>query len=262
MRYDACVAPEHLFAALVLLSLVGVTLSTFGSGGSILAVPVLVYVAGLPTTSAVGTALVIVGATAAVGSIVQARIHGIDGQAAAVFAVTGALGAYVGSHLTHLVAPDTLMLVFGSVMLAAGLRMAVPGRPASSAPRRNVVRSTGIGLAIGVLTGFLGVGGGFMIMPALVLLLGVDPKRAVPTALAVITFNALGGLTGQLQHVRLDWALTGACVLSALAGIAVGVVLVRRLSAARLRRAFGVAVATLGSGIAAAHVVKIAGIWR
>lgn len=251
--------PDQLLAALLLSSLVGVTLGTFGSGGSILAMPVLVYVARIPTTSAVGMSLAIVGATAAVGCLAQAREHGIDVRAASVFALTGAIGAYVGSRLTHMVAPDVLMFIFGGLMLVAGFRMTRPVLPASRISRRGLARSSGIGIALGVVTGFLGVGGGFLIVPALVLLVGVDAKRAVPTSLAVIAFNALGGFAGQLQQVPLDWGLTGAFLAAALAGIAVGVAIVRRLSAAGLRRAFGVGVTLLGGIVVVAQALRIVG---
>ncbi|MEW5981783.1 MAG: sulfite exporter TauE/SafE family protein [Acidobacteriota bacterium] len=252
--------PDQLLAALVLSSLVGVALGTFGSGGSILAMPVFVYVARIPPATAVGMSLAVVGATATLGCVVQAREHGIDAHAASVFAVTGVIGAYLGSRLTHLVAPDQLMLIFGGLLLIAGRRMGGPTTATASGARRGLLRPAGIGIVLGGLTGFLGVGGGFLIVPALVLLLGVDTKRAVPTSLAVIAFNALGGLAGQLRHADLDWALTGAFLLAALAGIGVGAGIVRRLSAASLRKVFSLGITLLGAGIVAGHILRLAGI--
>lgn len=252
--------PPDFLAALILSSLVGVTLGTFGSGGSILAMPVLVYVAHIPTDSAVGMSLVIVGATAAVGCVIQARAHGIDREAASVFAVTGAVGAFAGSRLTHLVDPDVLMLIFGGLMLVAGYRMTQAGMAGSARPKRSLPRSMVIGVALGVLTGFLGVGGGFLIVPALVLLLGVDTKRAVPTSLAVIAFNAAGGVLGHVQQAHVDWALTGPFLAAALAGIAVGAWIVRRLSTSSLRLAFGIGILLLGTAIVLTHAARLAGI--
>jgi uncharacterized membrane protein YfcA len=229
--------------------LIGVSLGTLGSGGSIITVPVLVFVAGIPAHTAVGMSLVIVGTTAAVGSYLQSRTGGFDRKAAAIFAVTGMAGAYAGAKLTHLVSGDRLMAIFAGLMLLAGWRML--GRRASGTALRacSIPGCAGAGLALGVLTGFLGIGGGFLIVPALVLVAGLDMKRAVPTSLAIIAFNALGGLAGQLRYVSFDWVLTAAFLGSALAGMVVGSMFTRRVSAESLRRGFAWAVILLGTAI-------------
>jgi hypothetical protein len=245
-----------LAMALLLAILIGVSLGTLGSGGSIITMPVLVYVAGIPAHTAVGMSLVIVGATAAVGSIVHSRSGGFHARAAAVFAVTGAVGAFGGAKLTHLVSGDTLMTIFAALMLLAGWRL-LAGRGAPAATRAcSVPRCAGVGLAVGVLTGFLGIGGGFLIVPALVLAAGLDMKRAVPTSLAIIAFNAAGGLAGQLRYAAFDWALTAAFLGSALVGMGGGSIVARRVSAEGLRRAFAWAVIALGGAILGSQLLS------
>ena len=249
-----------LVLALLLAVLIGVSLATLGSGGSIITMPVLVYVAGIPVHTAVGMSLVIVGTTAAAGSFLQSRSGGFHGRAAAIFAVTGAAGAFAGAKLTHLVAGDTLMAIFAALMLLAGWRMLAPGARVAAPRECHMPRCALIGLVLGVLTGFLGIGGGFLIVPALVLFAGLDMKRAVPTSLAIIAFNAAGGLAGQLRYVPFDWALTAAFLCFALAGMVGGSMLARRASTEGLRRGFAWSVIALGAAILGFQAAARAGL--
>jgi hypothetical protein len=248
-----------LIVALALAVLIGLSLGTLGSGGSIITMPVLVYVARIPAHTAVGMSLVIVGTTAAVGSYLQSRTGGFDRRSAVIFAATGVAGAFLGARLTHLVSGDVLMRIFAVLMLLAGWRM-LARNGLSDAPRAcHVPRCAAAGLALGVLTGFLGVGGGFLIVPALVLFAGLDMKRAVPTSLAIVAFNSFGGLAGQLRYVDFNWALTGAFLGSALIGMVGGTTIARRLSADHLRRAFAWAIILLGVAILAKQILGGAG---
>jgi len=246
--------------ALLLAVLIGISLGTLGSGGSIITLPVLVYVAGVPAHTAVGMSLVIVGTTAAIGSGLQSRSAGFDRRAAAIFAVTGAVGAYVGAKLTHLVAGGTLMAIFAVLMLLAGWRMLAPGAAAAGSRECSIPRCAGIGLPLGVLTGFLGIGGGFLIVPALVLAAGLDMKRAVPTSLAIIAFNAAGGIAGQLRYAPIDWPLTAAFLGFALTGMVGGSTITRRVSGDSLRRWFAWAVVALGTAILGFQALTRAGV--
>jgi uncharacterized protein len=248
--------------ALLLAIFIGVSLGTLGSGGSIITMPVLVYVAGIPAHTAVGMSLVIVGVTAAIGSYLQSRSGGFDGKAAAVFAVTGMAGAFAGARLTHLVAGGTLMAIFAALMLVAGWRMLAARAPAAGPRACRIPRCAAVGLCLGVLTGFLGVGGGFLIVPALVLFAGLDMKRAVPTSLAIIAFNAAGGLAGQLRDATFSWALTLAFLALALAGMFGGSTLTRRVSGDGLRRTLAWAVITLGAAILGSQALARAGLWH
>ena len=248
-----------LAIALLLAVLIGVSLGTLGSGGSIITMPVLVYVAGIPPHDAVGMSLVIVGATAAVGSYLQSRRAGIDARAAIIFGATGVAGAFAGAKLTPLVGGGALMAIFAALMLLAGWRM-LAGVGREAAPRAcSVPRCAMVGAGLGVLTGFLGIGGGFLIVPALVLAAGLDMKRAVPTSLAIIAFNAAGGLAGQLRGAAIDWPLTAAFLAFALAGMAGGSAVAGRVSAARLRQIFAWAVIALGAAMLVHQVVARAG---
>jgi hypothetical protein len=151
--------------------------------------------------------------------------------------------------LTHLVSGGTLMAIFAALMLLAGWRMLAPVGEAAEPGTCRIPRCAAIGLAVGVLTGFLGIGGGFLIVPALVLAAGLEMKRAVPTSLAIIAFNAAGGLAGQLRVAAFDWALTAAFLGSALIGMIGGSMMTTRISGVALRRGFAWAVIALGAAI-------------
>jgi uncharacterized protein len=173
--------------ALALAALIGVSLGLLGSGGSIVTLPVLVYVARVPAHQAVGMSLVIVGATSAMGS-----------------------------------------------------QTAAPGR--QCIPLRCLVT----GIAVGLLTGFLGVGGGFVILPALVFFAGLEMKVAIGTSLAVIAVNSFAGLAGQLHYVQFDWPITLGFLGVALAGMVCGVAAASRISSESLGRAFAGTIIALG----------------
>ncbi len=247
-----------LGVALVLAVLIGLSLGLLGSGGSIVTLPVLVYVAGVPAHRAVGMSLVIVGGTSALGAFLNLRRGAFDTRAAAFFAVSGILGAFMGAKLTHLVSAPVLLLVFGALMLVTGIRMLLGNNPAAQASRCRPLRCFSVGLAVGGLTGFLGVGGGFLILPALVLLAGLEMKAAIGTSLAVIAINCAGGLVGQLRYVDFDWALTFAFLTAALVGMGAGTALAARLSPVTLRRGFAWCVLLLGLVVVARNLLLLA----
>jgi uncharacterized membrane protein YfcA len=166
-----------------------------------------------------------------------------------LFATTGMVASYLGSSLTDAVSEPVLMLIFAALMLVVGLAMLRerPERPAAAQCR--TVPCIGIGTAVGVLTGFLGVGGGFLIVPALVLFAGIETRAAIGTSLAVIAFNAGAGVIGHLRHAALDWPLALAFLAFSLAGMGMGVRVARGISAAALRRAFAWLVVGLGLSV-------------
>jgi len=245
------------FFALVLAGLVGLSLGLLGSGGSIVTLPVLVYVASIPVNQAVGMTLVIVGGTSALGSLLHLRRGNFDLRAAAFFSVSGIVGAFIGAKFTHLVSATMLMFLFGALMLVIGIRLLRNGEAKSVAHECRPVRCLAIGVAVGVLTGFLGVGGGFLILPALVLFAGVEMKPAIGTSLAIIAVNCVGGLVGQLRYVNFDWRLTLGFLLAAIAGMFLGAALAKQLSAAVLRRGFAWCVVLLGFVLAARNLVAL-----
>jgi uncharacterized protein len=240
------VAP-HLLVALALSALIGVSLGLLGGGGSILAVPILVYVARVDVHAAIGVSLAVVGTTALVGGLVHARAGRVDLRAAALFGGSGMLAAPLGAQATHAVAPRVLLLLFAALMLAVGglmLRGKAVARP--GAPRPHPVAVPAAGFGVGLLTGFLGVGGGFLIVPALTLLAGLPIHSAIGTSLLVIAANSAAGVLGHLRQGEMPLGLTAAFTASATLGALVGVRLASSLDPTRLRRAFAVFVILVG----------------
>jgi uncharacterized membrane protein YfcA len=241
----------------MLATLIGLSLGLLGSGGSIITLPVLVYVAGVPTHQAVGMSLVIVGGTSIAGTLLNARRGSFHWPAGAFFAVSGMAGALAGAKFTHLVSAPVLLLLFGVLMLAAGVRMLRRNEAGLRPQPCRWWRCLGAGLMVGMLTGFLGVGGGFLILPALVLFAGLEMKPAIGTSLAVIAVNCLGGFIGQLRYLDFNWPLTLGFLAAAVAGMFAGTALAGRLSTSTLRRGFAWCVLLLGAVLTAQNLITI-----
>lgn len=227
-------------AAVALGFLVGLSLGLLGGGGSILTVPILVYVLGFEAKEAIAGSLAVVGLVALVGSWRHARAGQVEGRTAAVFGAVAMAGAYGGARGARLVSGEAQLVLFAVVMLAVAGFM-LRQRPATTesraaAPSWVVVALAALG--VGALTGVVGIGGGFLIVPALVLLLDVPMKRAVGTSLLVIFFNAAAGFAGYVGQVALPWGLLAAFGACAVAGIVAGSHLVHYVSPRVLRRAF------------------------
>lgn len=258
--------------------LIGVSLGLIGGGGSILTVPLLVYVFRLPPVTAVSYSLFIVGITSLTGALDHFR----KGQAsinlalplgivspATVFFVRKYVVPYIPEQLStvgRLVITKSVltMILFAALMLAAAISML--RKTNASQPPKNSVRSIrdyfrlGVfGLGIGCVTGFLGAGGGFLIIPALVLLLKLPMKEAVGTSLFIIAVNSLVGFTGDLGHYEIDWAfLIGITVIASI-GILIGTQLAKKIPSAKLKRGFGWFVLVMGVYIIVQEVMML---WR
>ncbi|HUF16984.1 MAG TPA: sulfite exporter TauE/SafE family protein [Thermoanaerobaculia bacterium] len=233
---------------LFMAALIGISLGLLGGGGSILAVPILVYVVGMGAKPAIATSLLVVGATSFVGSLRHLRAANVDVRTALVFGVVSMACSYGGGRLASFLS-DTFQLGFFSVvMIAASLGMFrsrnEEGR-GSVHPGLVAVSAAGVGL----LTGIVGVGGGFLIVPALVLLAGIPMKRAVGTSLVVIAMNSAAAYIAYSKHVSLDWRYTAMFTGFALAGVLAGSALVESVSQKVLRRAFATFIAGVGSFI-------------
>ncbi len=231
----------------------GLSLGFLGSGGSILAVPILVYLLGQEPKVAIAGSLAVVGAVALVGALDAARRRAVAWRAVLLFGLAGmagsALGAFAGSRSRGAVQ----LAVFGLVMLGAAIAMAVrrlPTNPEVASARRSAPAMAFDGLLVGLLTGYVGVGGGFLIVPALVLLGGLPMALATGTSLVVIAMNAGTGFAGQLLSHRglagtLDWpVLAGIAAVGALGSLA-GRRLAGRFDERALRRIFAVALVAL-----------------
>jgi hypothetical protein len=246
----------QLLIAIVLSTVVGVSLGLLGGGGSILAVPLLVYVARIDVHVAIGMSLAIVGTTSLGGALVHARAGRVDFRAALAFGLAGMVAAPFGAQASYTVPHRVLLLLFATLMIVVGGLM-LRGRRGGSGglphpPRHLAV--VGAGLGVGLLTGFLGVGGGFLIVPALTLLAGLPMHTAVGTSLLVIALNAGAGLAGHLRQGEIPLGLTAAFTAASLLGAFFGGRLAGRFEPARLRRAFAVFVVLIGLALLAANV--------
>lgn len=233
----------HTLFALFLSATIGLSLGFLGGGGSILAVPVLVYVARIDAKEAVAMSLAIVGSTSLFGSILYQRAGKLDAKAAAIFGGAGIGGAYFGARLTHTVSNSTLLLLFAAIMMIVAIGMILPKKetgPAEHAEqRRHLALTLAAGLGLGVLTGFLGVGGGFLVVPALVFFARLPMHRAIGTSLLIIAINSTAGFIGHLGEGALHLMQAVAFTAASLVGAFIGTHFARQVPAHRLRTSFG-----------------------
>jgi uncharacterized membrane protein YfcA len=254
---------------------IGLTLGLLGAGGSILTVPVLVYLVGEPPKAAVAESLAIVGAIASIGALPYARKRLVSWPTVLLFSLPGMMGSYVGAVAGKYVSGHTQLTAFSALMLVAALlMMRAPGRragaqaqtPASGAtpgaktapPKTRLaafIEGVAIGIegfVIGVATGFMGVGGGFLIVPALVLLVGLPMHLAIGTSLATIALNSAIGFYKSAQmlpslQLRLNGPVIASFILIGVAGSLIGGAICHRLPQQRLRRLFAWFVLLMGA---------------
>lgn len=228
------------FLAATLALLVGLSLGVLGGGGSILTVPIFVYVLGFAPKDAIAAGLAVVGAVSLFGAAGHWRAGNVALRPALLFGVASMAGALLGARLAVVVSGALQLFLFALVMLMAAALMLrgrksgfeETGTPAGPA----VILPVGVGL--GILTGLVGVGGGFLVVPALVLLAGLRMKQAVGTSLAVIAMNSTTGLAGYLGQVELAWTVIAGFTAVAILGSLAGVRLVRHVPQRALQRGF------------------------
>lgn len=234
--------------ALVFATLIGLSLGLLGGGGSVLAVPVFVYVLGFDAKAAIAMSLVVVGVTSLFGAVGHWRAGHVNVRLATYFGLVAMAGTYAGARLAVFFSGGAQLALFAVVMLGAAFFMFRGGRECE-APEAHGGEPGGLaglpiawivaeGLGVGVLSGLVGVGGGFLIVPAIVLLGGVPMKEAVGTSLVVIAMKSAAGVYGYLGMVDLDWGFIAVFTAAAIPGILGGTYLVRFVSQLRLRRAF------------------------
>lgn len=235
--------------AFTLALLIGSTLVLLGAGGSIVTMPVLVYAAGLDPHRAAGTSLVIVGLVALAGAI--ARRHLVSMRTALVFGALGTVATLPGVWLNHRVPGAVVLVGFATTMLVVAARMIRTARSPSIQCRRRAraLPLIASGLTIGLMTGFFGVGGGFLIVPALSLVLGLEMTEAVATSLVVIALNSAAGLLGHVWYGSVDWQLAGSLTAAALLGGVLTIPLARRLNSMMLQQAFAGMLLLIGAGM-------------
>ena len=233
----------HLILGLALSAGIGLSLGLIGGGGSIITLPVLVYVIGVDAHQAVGMSLAVVGTASMIGAAVHHRRGAVNVKTGAVFGFFGTVGAYFGSGLTYLFSDGALLLVFATLMVVIAVLMLIRergGKSGAAPTRSSRVKAAAAGLVVGLLTGFLGVGGGFLIVPALVLFGGLAMKDAIGTSLVVIAINCAAGLAAHLSYGGFDLGVTALVTALAAAGALVGAALSHRAAPRQLRRGFAV----------------------
>lgn len=247
--------------------LIGLSLGALGGGGSILAVPVLVYVAGESPQAATTTSLIVVGLAALVGMGEHLRAGRVEVGPGVLFGLAGVGGSFLGSALNRGLDPDVLLLAFSGLIVVAAWRMLTgcptctrvgeeaAERAAADADTNGGVAATSVGVhlrldavtvvkvvaagtAVGFFTGLFGVGGGFIIVPALTLLLAFPMPKAIGTSLLIIAMNCAWALLARVGHAQVDWAVTIPFAISALAGVVTGTRVADRLPAQTLLRWF------------------------
>lgn len=244
-----------MILALALTFFVGLSLGALGSGGAMLALPLLVHVAGISPRQAVAMSLAIVGGTSLLGAYLHYRLGNYHLRATLLLASAGVFCAYVGSWWTHRTPGHILMLIFAALLAVVGANMFRSLGEARTTAACRPLRCVLIGAAIGLLTGFLGVGGGFLIVPALVLLAGIETRKAIGTSLAIIALNSAAGLAGQLRYIRVDPAATLLFLALAMAGMLGGIPIANRLPEAILRKVFAGMLLAIAAAIGAANLM-------
>lgn len=231
--------------------LIGLLLGLLGGGGSIVAVPVLVHIAGLGSKEAIAMSLLVVGATSAVGVVRHAMNGNVNWRVGAIFAPFAMLGAFVGGSAAAYIPGAVLLAMFAVMMVATSVAMlrGDKNKNCDDAPAAHRITHWKValeGLAIGGFTGLVGAGGGFLVVPALMLLGGLSMRAAVGTSLLVIAAKSFTGFAGYAQHVDLDYALAGTLVAFAVVGTLAGAAASARVPADKLRAAFAYFVLVVG----------------
>ena len=236
-----------LALALTLAALIGLSLGLLGGGGSILTVPVLVYVLGFAAKPAIAMSLPVVGVTSLVGAAMHWRLGNVRVPTALTFGLVAMGGAFAGARLAVFLSGAVQLVLLAVVMLGAAGSMlrGTRAEAETTAPPRLALLAP-IAFAVGVLTGLVGIGGGFLVVPALVLLARVPMRQAVGTSLLVIAMNSASGFAGYLGTVDLDWAFLAGFTAAAIAGALVGTALVARVPQAALKRGFAVLLLAMG----------------
>lgn len=236
--------------------LIGILLGLIGGGGSILTLPVLVYLFGLQPVAATSYSLFIVGSTSLMGAFNHLLRGLVNTRAVLFFGITSIVTVLATRRFIIHVLPDTVFTVAGRpvrseeiILILFGILMIVSsflmirgfeyGNSQSELQTKSVLKMLAYGATIGLITGLLGAGGGFLLIPALVLLLKLPMKKAIGTSLMIIALNSLLGFAGDLPYVSFDWSLLIKITVLAIAGIVIGMFIGKRIPSRVLRKGFG-----------------------
>ncbi len=245
-------------------AIIGISLGLTGGGGSILTVPVLVYLFNINPVLATSFSLFIVGSTSLVGAFANYRKGLVSVKTAFLFGLSSVVTVFLVRKFVIPAIPETIfkvgnfivtesiltMVLFAVLMVIASYAMITSGNDTNKKPiskqKPNILKLLGYGVAIGLTTGFLGAGGGFLLIPALILLVGLPMKEAIGTSLLIIAVNSLIGFTGDLGHFTIDWLLLIKLTVIAIAGIFIGGFLNKKVDGEKLKKGFGWFVLIMG----------------
>jgi uncharacterized membrane protein YfcA len=233
--------------ALVLSLLIGVALGLLGGGGSILTTPILIYALGVETKAAIATSLLVVGVTSLAAVIQHARAGNVEWRTGLVFGAAGMAGAYLGGFVAAWIPAKVLMGLFALMMVATAIAMFRGRKDAGAGAKGQATwKIVADGLVVGVVTGLVGAGGGFLVVPALALLGGLPMKKAVGTSLLVIAMKSFAGYAGHASHVTVDLELAALVAGSAVVGSFAGSRIASLVPPDALRRGFAGFVLAMG----------------
>jgi uncharacterized membrane protein YfcA len=252
-------------------ALIGVSLGLIGGGGSILTVPVLVYLFSISPSLATSYSLFIVGTTSLVGAYKNYRKGLVHFKTALLFSASSVTTVFVIRKFAiprlpkvffsigefKVTEPLLIMVVFALLMLAASVSMIV-NKPIGQAhtKERNIFLVLLYGIAIGTVTGFLGAGGGFLLIPTLVLIMKLPMKQAIGTSLLIIALNSLIGFTGDLDHFDIQWLFLLSITIIAIVGVTIGDALNKKINGDKLKKVFGWFVLAMGIYIIVREVLS------
>lgn len=247
--------------ALSLGLFVGIVLGVVGGGGSIIAVPALVYGVGMSPAEAIPTSLLVVGISSLAALLPRLR-GGINWPVVLMVGAAGIPAAWAGTAAGRLLDPNILMLAFAVIMVTAGIRMLMRTTETegscSTGPNRAfrscAPKALGVGVLVGFLTGLLGVGGGFLITPALTVLLGLRMKQAVGSSLAIIVINSAAGFSAHATGFTIDWPHVLAFAVPAILGSLFAARLARHLNDKHIRVSFAVLIFAVAAWVTAGTV--------
>ncbi len=261
--------------AYIAILFVGITLSVVGGGGSILTVPAFVYLFSLPADLSTSYSLFLVGLSAAVGAAQYAKQGLVNYKVGAIFAAPAFLGVFLVRRFLMPSIPETIeafslefskdqmiMSVFAAIMLIASYSMIRSPKDSNDSESVTIKQQLNIpvimleGLLVGAVTGFVGAGGGFLIIPALVLLAKLPMKEAVGTSLMIITVKSLLGFTGDLGQLQIDWLFLVTTAAIAIVGILIGARIAKYIPGNKLKKGFGIFVLLMGAFILSQQLMQ------
>ncbi len=223
----------------VLSLVIGVTLGMLGGGGAILTLPMLLYVLRVEPKAAIAITLFVVGTTSVFGAAAPARAGAVRWKTSAIFAAAAMPAAFFGGRLGKFVPATVLLVLFSIIMLvAAGAMLKGRSQPEHARPA-SLAKSVVLGAGVGGLSGLVGAGGGFLVVPALTLFGGVAIREAIGSSLVVIALQSFAGFMGQIGHVDVDWRLLTVIAATSAGGSLIGAALAAKVPPKGLRRGFG-----------------------